>query len=145
MEAARRTLSYAQNGLDERLAAPLQPDDFAKILRLHPASASPAHRYARPAAISPNEMSAALDLVHEAAATIRNANERIRDSEARTQALLQRAAEELKTAEARAAAAEALANAAEARAADAQQRAEEAENWLRQIFATISQELPNRA
>jgi FtsZ-binding cell division protein ZapB len=127
-------------------AAPslLQPEDFANILKLHPIERSRPERAVRPPALSARDISSALELVHEAAAVIRAADDRVRDSEARTHTLLQRAADELKAAQARAEAAEARAQAAEARAKEAQARAEEAENWLRQIFATISEELPGR-
>lgn len=124
-------------------APPLQPEEFAKILKLRP----PAERSIRPRIPPPltaHDIGAALDVVREAAASIRDADERMRASEARTDALLRRAAEEMKAAEARAQAAEARAEAAETRATEAQARAEEAENWLRQIFATISEELPHR-
>ena len=90
------------------------------------------------------EISQALDLVHEAAQTIRSADERVREGEARAHALVQRAGEELKSAEARVQAAEARTRAADARAQEAEGRAKDAENWLRQIFSTISEELPQR-
>ncbi|HMO31315.1 hypothetical protein [Enterovirga sp.] len=122
------------------------PEDFANILRLRPqiqpAVAEPRERMAT--TVTEQDISSALDLVRQAAASIRDADERVRDSQSRTQALLQRAVEELKSAEARAERAEALTRAAETRAREAQARAEEAENWLRQVFATISEELPAR-
>lgn len=117
----------------------LRPEEFAKILRLRPEEPTVS---GRPANITSSDISVALDLVREAAASIREADERVRGSEVRTQSILQRAAEELKSAEARADAAEARVRAAEARAREAETRAEEAENWLRQIFAAISEELP---
>ena len=124
----------------------MRADEFAKILRLRPQGGdrSPPSSRERGPSVTAQDIASALDLVRDAAASIRQADERVRDSETRTQALLHRAAEELKSAEARAEAAEALALAAEARAREAQARAEEAENWLRQIFATIAEELPGR-
>lgn len=119
----------------------LRPEEFAKILRLRPQEPSAPNR---PASITASDITDALELVREAAASIRDADERIRGSESRTQNILRRAAEELKSAEARADAAEARVKAAEARAREAETRAEEAENWLRQIFAAISEELPKR-
>lgn len=115
----------------------LRPEEFANILRLRPQLSE-----GRAYALTAHDITAALDLVHDAAASIRDADERIRDGESRTAAILQRAADELKNAEARAAAAEARAKAAENRVREAETRAEEAENWLRQIFAAISEELP---
>lgn len=122
------------------------PEEFANILRLRPqfqaGTAGPHEQM--PTAVTEQDISSALDLVRQAAASIRDADERVRDSQSRTQALLQRAVEELKSAEARAERAEMLTRAAESRAREAQARAEEAENWLRQVFATISEELPPR-
>lgn len=92
----------------------------------------------------PRELSEAIGLVHEAAQSIRAAEERARDNEARMEALLQRATGELKSAEARKHAAEARARAAETRADEAEIRSREIEDWLRQIFATIAEELPVR-
>ena len=91
---------------------------------------------------SARDIAVAMDLVHQAAQSIRLAEDRAREGEARTQALLHRATEELRNAEARLLAAETRARAAEIRAEDSDTRAREAENWLRQIFATISEELP---
>lgn len=119
----------------------LRPEEFAKILRLRPQETAAA---SRPAAITSSDISSALDLVREAAASIRDADDRILQSETRTHGILQRASEELKAAESRAEAAEARVKAAEARAKEAESRADEAENWLRQIFAAISEELPKR-
>lgn len=141
MDAARRMLSDYEAAPYAEPTPVLRPEEFAKILRLRPQDERPAPRTG---AINPSDITAALELVQKAAASIRDADARVRDSEARTQALLQRAAGELKSAEARAEAAEALAAAAESRARESQARAEESENWLRQIFATISQELPAR-
>ena len=98
----------------------------------------------RAAGISARDISQAMELVHAAAQSIRTAEERARDGEARTQALLQRATEELKGMEVRLQAADNRARTAEGRVQEAEARAKEAENWLRQIFATISEELPTR-
>lgn len=94
--------------------------------------------------LSARDISQAIDLVHEAAQSIRAAEDRAREGEARTQALLERATEELKNAEARVQAAEARARLAETRAQDADARLREAEGWLRQVFSAISEELPQR-
>lgn len=94
--------------------------------------------------VTAREFAAAIDVVHEAAQSIRAAEERTREAEARTQNLAQRAAEELKNAELRIQALEARARAAEARAQEAEGRAKEADAWLRQIFATLAEELPVR-
>ena len=155
MAARRREVDLDFDG--GRPDAPPLPDfeDFAKILRLRtfePREAAPSPTpTVRTALPSPGDISAALEAVHQAATSIRASDERIRESETRMHALLQRAAEDLRTAEARAEAAEARAFAAEERAQAAEMRAredrsraEEAENWLRQIFATISEELPGR-
>lgn len=142
MDTARRMLPDYEPAQHPDAAPALRPEEFAKILRLRPNEDKPFSF--RSGAIQPSDIAAALELVQKAAGSIRDAEARVRDSEMRTQALLQRAAGELKSAEARADAAEALATASEARAREAQARAEEAENWLRQIFATISQELPAR-
>ena len=98
----------------------------------------------RSASLSAHDITYAIDLVHDAAKSIKAAEERVREGDARTQAIAQRATEELKSAEARVQAAEARARAAEARIQEAEARAHEAENWLRQIFSTISDELPAR-
>ncbi|TDR88007.1 hypothetical protein [Enterovirga rhinocerotis] len=122
----------------------LTPEDFDKILRLTPTwregRAEPGRE--RPSILTSRDVAAALELVHEAAASIRAADERARDGDARVQIVIRRAAEEVKAAEDRARAAEARAQLAEIRTQEAEARAEEAENWLRQIFATISEELP---
>lgn len=124
--------------------APLS--EFDRVLRFTPGGrASDLDPAARDrAAPTARDISQALDLVHEAAQTIRSADERVREGEARAHALIQRAADELKSAEARVGAAEARARAAEARVQEAEGRAKDAENWLRQIFSTISEELPQR-
>lgn len=97
---------------------------------------------ARPTSMMARDFAAAVDIVHGAAEAIRAAESRTREAEARTQLLVQRATEELKNAETRIQAAEARAQAAEARAQDAEARMTEAESWLRQIFSTITEELP---
>lgn len=154
MSSVLRVLSDIDAAQSEQSGPVLHPEEFAKILRLRPQiDPAPTSSRQQPATspVTEHEITSALDLVREAASRIRDADERVRASEARTQALLTRAAEELKSADARAKTAEALATAAEARAKDAETRireaetrAEEAENWLRQIFATISEELPAR-
>ena len=92
--------------------------------------------------VTARELAAAMDFVHEGATAIKAADDRARDAEARTQAIAQRATEELKNAELRIQALEGRLRAAEARAHDAETRAKEADGWLRQIFATIAEELP---
>ena len=94
--------------------------------------------------VTAREFATAIDFVHEAAQAIRAAEDRTREAESRTQSLAQRAAEELKNAELRIQALEARVRAAENRAHDAENRAKEADAWLRQIFTTISEELPVR-
>lgn len=89
----------------------------------------------RTSSLTASDFAAAVDIVHGAAEAIRVAESRSREAEARTQLLVQRATEELKNAEARV-------QAAEARAQAAEMRAQEAEGWLRQIFSTITEELP---
>lgn len=132
----------------DRSDPPRSLHEIEKIFRLSSSSrdveASQRERADRGPGFTARDISHAIDLVHEAAQSIRAAEDRARDGEARTQALLQRAAEELKNADSRAQACEARARAAEARAHDAETRAKEAENWLHQIFATISEELPAR-
>ncbi len=98
----------------------------------------------RGAGLTARDVTQAMEMVHEAAQSIRAAEERAREGEARTQALLQRATEELKEMEGQIQAAEGRARVAETRAQEAESRAKEAENWLRQIFSTISEELPPR-
>jgi chromosome segregation ATPase len=150
MEAARKPRLSTESGagssasLQESLTNRLlRPEDFAKVLRLNPNTER--DRNGRNSAFNAEDLSSALDLVHEAAAVIRAADDRIRDIETRTQTLLQHAADELKAAGTRAQAAEAQVQNLEGRLRDAETRAEEAENWLRQIFSTISEELPARA
>ena len=96
----------------------------------------------RTTSLTARDFAAAVDIVHGAAEAIRAAESRSREAEARTQLLVQRATEELKNAETRIQAAEARAQAAEARATEAEARTKEAESWLRQIFSTITDELP---
>lgn len=145
MEPARRLRSE-----DEHLDAP-EPikardseqvsEGIEKVLRF----AMPPKGGERAAApMTAREFAAAIDLVREGAEAIKAADARTRDAETRTQTVAQRAAEELKAAEARIAAADARTRAAEARAQDAEARAQEADGWLRQIFSTISEELPVR-
>jgi hypothetical protein len=90
------------------------------------------------------DFAAALDIVREAADAVKAADARAREAETRTHTVAQRAAEELKAAEARILAADARVRAAEARAQEAESRAAEADGWVRQIFTTISDELPVR-
>jgi len=94
--------------------------------------------------VTAREFATAIDFVHEAAQAIKAAEERTREAESRTHGLAQRAAEELKNAELRIQALEARVRAAEGRAQEAETRAKEADAWLRQIFTTISEELPVR-
>jgi uncharacterized protein YlxW (UPF0749 family) len=94
--------------------------------------------------VTAREFAAAIDGVHEAAQAMKAAEERSREAETRTQTVAQRAAEELKNAEARIQTLEARVRAAENRASDAEARAQEADAWLRQILATIAEELPGR-
>ncbi|WP_375458212.1 hypothetical protein [uncultured Enterovirga sp.] len=117
-----------------------------KILRFSPTSrdAEQDGSRERGPGFSARDIAQAIDLVHEAAQSIRVAEDRARDGEARTQALLQRATEELKSAEARVQAAEARARTAETRSQEAEARLREAEDWLRQVFSAISEELPLR-
>lgn len=96
----------------------------------------------RTASLTARDFATAVDIVHGAAEAIRAAESRSRDAEARTHLLVQRATEELKNAETRVQAAEVRAQAAEARAQEAEARTKEAEGWLRQIFSTITEELP---
>jgi hypothetical protein len=103
---------------------------------------APAPKAAGP--VTAREFATAIDFVHEAAQAIKAAEERTREAESRTQGLAQRAAEELKNAELRIQALEARVRAAEGRAQEAETRAKEADAWLRQIFTTISEELPVR-
>lgn len=121
-------------------------DGFDKVLRFSPGARAPDSEAPRERAgsLSARDITQALDLVHEAAQSIKAAEERVRESDGRSQALLQRATEELKSAEARVQAAEARARTAETRAQDAEARLREAEGWLRQVFSAISEELPQR-
>lgn len=97
---------------------------------------------ARATSLTARDFAAAVDIVHGAAEAIRAAESRSREAESRTQLLVERATEELKNAETRIHAAEARAQAAETRAQEADARMKEAESWLRQIFSTITEELP---
>lgn len=90
------------------------------------------------------DLAAALDLVHQAAESIRVTENRAQDMEARTRALADRATEELRLAESRIQAAEARARAFEERALQAEARAQEAEEWLKRIHDVIVEELPPR-
>lgn len=98
----------------------------------------------RGSSFTAREMTRLMDLVHEAAKAIRAAEDRSRDYDARAKAIAERATEEIKSAEARTEEAESRARAAELRAHEAEVRAKEADNWLRQIFMTVSEELPVR-
>ncbi len=132
--------------LRPRLEASLPVEDLEKVLRFQPSFRDLQAEAGRERGVglTARDITEAMELVHDAAQSIRAAEDRVRDGEARTQALLQRATEELKSAESRVQAAEARARAAETRAQEADVRAKEAENWLRQIFSTISEELPGR-
>lgn len=147
MDTARKSRPLAEDDVNRlRARAETVPgfDGLEKVLRFSlPGREGDAGRD-RASTLSARDISQAMDLVHEAAQSIRAAEERARDGEARTQALLQRATEELKAAEARVQASEAKARAAETRAQESEARASESEGWLRQIFATISEELPRR-
>lgn len=134
-----------------RSASEAMSEGIEKVLRFaipsKPADGEPAKGAgAGPAAgpVTAREFAAAIDGVHEARQAMKAAEERTREAEARTHAVAQRAAEELRAAESRIQALEARIRAAESRAEDAETRAKEADAWLRQIFATIAQELPVR-
>jgi hypothetical protein len=118
--------------LDKALRLALAPTEQATEAR--PERNGPAKR----------DLSAALDLVHQAAESIRVTEHRAREMEARTRALADRATEELKLAEQRIQAAEARARAAEERAQQAEARTQEAEEWLKRIHDVIVEELPPR-
>lgn len=92
--------------------------------------------------LTARDFAAAVDIVHGAAEAIRAAEARSREAEVRSELLVQRATEELTNAETRVQAAEGRAQAAEIRAQEAEARTKEAESWLRQIFSTITEELP---
>jgi hypothetical protein len=136
MPPERPKVESVSEGIEKvlRFAAPAP-----KALESEPA---PAHKAAGP--VTAREFATAIDFVHEAAQAIKAAEERTREAESRTQGLAQRAAEELKNAELRIQALEARVRAAEGRAQEAETRAKEADAWLRQIFTTISEELPVR-
>ena len=151
MEPARRLLSedenvpvYEPKTLGE--ADHETTTGIEKVLRF----AMPPKSEAAPAASRPNspmtarDFAAAMDIVRDAADAVRAAESRAREADIRTHTVAQRAAEELKSVEARILAADARIRAAEARAQEAEARAEEAEGWVRQIFTTISDELPVR-
>lgn len=130
-----------------RVAEGSVSDGIEKVLRFAaPTKSGEADGEAAPKSgsgfVTAREFAAAIDGVHEAAGLLRAAQERTREAEARTHNVAQRAAEELKLAESRIQALEARIRAAEARAQDAETRAKEADAWLRQIFSTISEELP---
>jgi hypothetical protein len=138
MPVERPRADTVSEGIEKvlRFAAPA-----AKAAEAEPAPA-PAPRAAGP--VTAREFATAIDFVHEAAQAIKAADERTREAESRTQNLAQRAAEELKNAELRIQALESRVRAAEGRAQEAEMRAKEADAWLRQIFTTISEELPVR-
>ena len=125
---------------------PDRSDGLEKVLRFALPGRTPDPKPVRErhGSFTPREMTRLMDLVHEAAKAIRTAEDRSRDYDARTKALAERATEEIKNAEARAEEAEMRARAAEGRAAEAEKRAQEADNWLRQIFMTVSEEFPIR-
>ena len=133
----------------ERPKAETVSDGIEKVLRFAtpaPKAVEPEPAHAPKAAgpVTAREFATAIDFVHEAAQAIKAAEERTREAESRTHSLAQRAAEELKNAELRIQALEARVRAAEGRAQEAETRAKEADAWLRQIFTTISEELPVR-
>lgn len=151
MEPARRLRSddeheFLPDAPKPRAESEQVSEGIEKVLRfaMPPKSADPgaASRPAGP--MTAREFAAAIDLVREAAEAMKVSENRTREAEARNQALAQRASEELKAAEARIAAADARTRAAEARAQESEARAQESDSWLRQIFATISDELPVR-
>lgn len=128
----------ASEGIEKilRFATPPKTAEFA--------AARPATIAGPAGSLSARDFAAAIDGVHEARQAIEAADERTREADARGHALAMRAAEELRAAEGRIQALESRLRAAETRAADAETRAGEADAWLRQIFATIAQELPGR-
>ena len=132
--------------LRSRAEASPAVESLDKVLRFSPGTRDAGQDAAREraGALSARDITQAIDLVHEAAQSIKAAEDRVREGDARTQALLERATEELKNAEARVQAAEARARTAEGRAQDADTRLREAEGWLRQVFSAISEELPQR-
>lgn len=151
MDQARRLIVEADG--DDPLARfrpraePLPATAPEKVVRLAAAGARDVEAEFprdRAGGLTARDITHAIDVVHDAAQSIRLAEERARDGETRSQALLQRATEELKGAETRVQAAEARARSAEGRAQEAETRLREAEGWLRQIFAAISEELPTR-
>ena len=94
--------------------------------------------------LAKRDLAAALDLVHQAAESVRVTENRAQDMEMRTRALADRATEELRLAESRIQAAEARARAFEDRAVQAEARLHEAEEWLKRIHDVIVEELPPR-
>ena len=133
----------------ERPKSEAVSEGIEKVLRFaapapRPVESEPAPTPKAAGPVTAREFATAIDFVHEAAQAIKAAEERTREAESRTQSLAQRAAEELKNAELRIQALEARVRAAEGRAQEAETRAKEADAWLRQIFTTISEELPVR-
>jgi hypothetical protein len=86
------------------------------------------------------DMSGALDLVHQAAAKMRATEERARNREAHAEALAQRAQQALEAADQRVQNAEARSRAAEARAQDAENRAKEAEEYFKRLCSAIQEQ-----
>ena len=117
-------------GLDKVLRLALAPKEQSSVPR---------------SSVAQRDLTAALDLVHQAAESIRVTEHRAKEMEARTRALADRATEELRLAEQRIQTAEARARAAEERAQQAEARAQEAEEWLKRIHDVIVEELPPRA
>lgn len=150
MDAARKI--WTDIGSDERAEraraakdGPAGDGSLEKVLRFAAPARDGEGERERGELPTMRDMANAVNLVHGAAQCIRAAEDRARDAESRNQAIMQRATEELKAAEARVQAAEARVRAADTRAGEAEGRAKDAEAWLRQIFSTISEELPERS
>lgn len=97
-----------------------------------------------PAASTGRDFASAIEIVREAAQSIRAAELRAAEAEERMDELVQRATEELRAAELRIQRSDDRARAAESRAAEAEGRLREAEDWLDRIYEVIAQELPQR-
>lgn len=145
MEHARR--SRLEEGPADRVGV-LHDDQrehleqLKKVLRrsLGPAEQAPAPSAAEPEEAGRQDMSGALDLVHQAAAKMRATEERARNREAHAEALAQRAQQALEAADARVQNAEARVRAAEARAAEAENRSKEAEEYFKRLCAAIQEQ-----
>lgn len=144
MEHARR--SRLDEGAADRVGV-LHDDQrehleqLKKVLRrsLGPAEKAPEHT-AETEEAGRQDMSGALDLVHQAAAKMRATEERARNREAHAEALAQRAQQALEAADARVQNAEARVRAAEARATDAENRAKEAEEYFKRLCSAIQEQ-----